>query len=118
MEKKKSVEAEKWDKVEEFIMKNFSDNERPDIDNILFLIGVQELGQGNKNFAKEDKLNLMHIAVCRLLEPYGYYRFDGTDEEGWPQFEFLEELPQLRPNEQSILMRRAIIRYFEEKELI
>lgn len=118
MEKKKSVEAEKWDKVEEFIMKNFSDNERPDIDNILFLIGVQELGQGNKNFAKEDKLNLMHIAVCRLLEPYGYYRFDGTDEEGWPRFEFLEELPQLRPNEQSILMRRAIIRYFEEKELI
>lgn len=118
MERKKSIEAEKWDKVEEFIMNNFSDNERPNLDNILFLIGVQELGQGNKKFEKEDKLNLIHIAVCRLLEPYGYYRFKGVDNEGWPQFEFLDELPELKPNEQSILIRKAIIRYFDEKELI
>lgn len=99
-------------------MKNFSDGERPDIDNILFLIGVQELGKGKKKFAKDDKLNLMHIAVCRLLEPYGYYSFEGLDEEGWPQFEFVDSLPELKPNEQSLLMRKAIIRYFEERELI
>jgi hypothetical protein len=25
---------------------------------------------------KRRKLNLMHIAICRLLEPYGFYEFD------------------------------------------
>lgn len=116
--KHKSEDALKWEKVEQFFMENFSDGERPDIDTMLFLIGVQELGQGKKKFVKDDKLNLMHIAVCRLLEPYGYYRFEGLDDQGWPQFEFTEQLPDLKPNEQSLLMRNAIIQYFEEKEII
>src|SRR3954462_1268139 len=32
-----------------------------DLNAVLFLIGVQELGQGNKNFSKEEKQDLMHI---------------------------------------------------------
>ena len=28
------------------------------------------------NPLKRQKVNLMHIAICRLLEPYGFYEFD------------------------------------------
>ena len=115
---KKMNETDKWGKVLTFFKKNFTDGETPELDSILFLIGVQELGKGTGKFKKDDKVNLMHIAVCRLLEPYGYYRFDGRDSDGWPQFELLENLPDLKPNEQSILMKKAIIHYFEEQDLI
>lgn len=108
---------EKWEKIEAFFEENFTGGETPDIDTMLFLIGVQELGKGKRRFKKDDKLNLLHIAVCRVLEPFGYYRFDGLDKDGWPQFEFLEALPELKPNEQTLLMKQAIIQYFEDRQL-
>ncbi|MDO5655222.1 MAG: hypothetical protein Q4G27_03685 [Flavobacteriaceae bacterium] len=112
------TEKDKWNRVVEFFKINFTDGETPELDTILFLIGVQELGKGLQRFKKDDKVNLMHIAVCRLLEPYGYYRFDGRDADGWPQFELLAELPILKANEQSILMKKAVILYFEEQGLL
>ena len=107
------TEGEKWQKVQSFFEQNFTDGETPDLDSMIFLIGVQELGKGFQKFKKDDKVNLMHIAVCRLLEPYGYYRFEGHDGDGWPQFELIEELPPLKANEQSVLMKKAIIQYFD-----
>lgn len=109
---------EKWLKIEEFFRTNFTDGETPDLDTILFLIGVQELGKGKIRFKKDDKLNLLHIAVCRVLEPFGFYRFDGLDPEGWPHFELLEELPPLKTNEQTLLMKHAVIQYFEDQKII
>lgn len=108
---------EKWLKIEEFFSEKFTDGEKPDLDTILFLIGVQELGKGKKRFKKDEKLNLLHIAVCRVLEPFGYYRFDGLDKDGWPHFELLEPLPDLKSNEQTLLMKQAVIQYFEERML-
>ena len=67
---------------------------------------------------KDDKINLMHIAICRLLEPFGYYRFDYQDEDGWPHYEMIEQLPSLKAGEQSLLMKEAIVQYFLEKELV
>lgn len=112
------TEKDKWNKIINFFSENFTDGEKPDLDTILFLIGVQELGKGQQRFKKDDKVNLMHIAVCRLLEPYGYYRFDGRDADGWPHFELVQELPVLKANEQSILMRKAVIQYFEDQGII
>lgn len=112
------TEPDKWKRVSTFFKENFSDGEEIDLDGMLFLIGVQELGIGSKRFKKDDKVNLMHVAVCRLLEPYGYYRFEGKDAEGWPQFELIAELPDLKSNEQTLLMKKAIILYFEEQGLI
>lgn len=112
------TEPERWKKVSKFFKDNFSDGEEIDIDGMLFLIGVQELGIGKKKFKKDEKVNLMHVAVCRILEPYGYYRFDGKDADGWPQFELISELPDLKSNEQTLLMKKAIILYFEEQGLI
>ena len=92
----------------------FADGETIDLDGIIFLVGVQELGQGFRTFKKDEKVNLMHIAICRLLEPYGYYRYLNRDSEGWPHYELTEYLPNLRAGEQSILMKEALVKYFEE----
>lgn len=113
-----SQEALAWEKVLDFFKKNLTDDEVPNLDTILFLIGVQELGMGHRRYKKDEKVNLMHIAVCRLLEPYGYYRFDGKDADGWPHFELIEHLPQLKANEQTLLMKKAIIQYFKTQGLI
>ncbi|MBW8358635.1 MAG: hypothetical protein K0M63_02395 [Weeksellaceae bacterium] len=111
------TEGELWTKVEEFFVKNFDTEKHPSIDSILFLIGVQELGSGQQKYTKDDKLNILHIAVCRLLEPFGYYKFSHYDDDGFPHFDELEPLPELKPNEQQILMKKAIIQYFMDEEL-
>ncbi|SRR3989339_379704 len=81
---------------------------------ILFLIGVQELGKGFGTFKKDEKLNLMHIAICRLLEPYGYYTFEGTDADGWPHYLATKKLPSLTGGQQQQLIKEAILDYFAE----
>ena len=111
------TEAELWSKVEEFFVENFDTYKHPQIDTILFLIGVQELGSGQQKYTKDDKLNILHIAVCRLLEPFGYYKFSHYDEDGYPHFDEVEKLPELKPNEQQILMKKAVIQYFMDEGL-
>lgn len=85
-----------------------------DLKAILFLIGVQELGKGGKEFSKQEKTELMHIAVCSLLESYGYYEFEGKDEQGWPHWKSTEKLPSLKPMEQERLIKQAIVLYFQK----
>lgn len=84
-----------------------------DVDGILFLIGVQELGKGKMKFTKSQKLEVLHIAVCRLLEPYNYYRYLGNDEDGWPHYEATEALPHLTAMQQHRMIKTAILDYFE-----
>ena len=109
---------ERWNKVVELLSNQFSQGEDLDLDAIIYLIGIQELGKLHREFKKDEKVNLMHIAICRLLEPYGYYEFDFVDKEGWPHYKVKEELPPLKAGEQTILMKDAIVNYFLEKELI
>jgi hypothetical protein len=92
--------------------------EEPDLQTILFLIGVQELGKGYQKLKKDDKVNVMHIAICTLLEPYGFYEFQGRDEEGWPHWKLNEKIPPLKPAQQNNLMIQAVIDYFKRNELI
>ncbi len=104
---------EKWNYVITSLSKQFADGDDFNIDGVIYLIGVQELGQGQRKFKKDEKMNLMHIAICKLLEPYGYYEFDYFDEDGWPHYKTLTELPSLKPGEQTVLMKEAIVSYFE-----
>ena len=105
---------EKWENLVSFISKEFGDGETLDLQAILFLIGIQELGQGYRLFSKEEKTDLLHIAICRLLSNYGYYQLEGRDKDGWPHYLTNEKLPPLKPGEQTILMKEAAILYFEE----
>jgi hypothetical protein len=85
-----------------------------DLQAVLMLIGVQELGKGYRKFNKDQKLEVLHIAICSLLEPYGYYKFEGQDEDGYPHWSTVENLPPLRPGQQSFLMKQSIIDYFSD----
>lgn len=109
---------EDWDNIVEVLAAKFGEGEQLNLDAIIYLIGVQELGKGVVEFKKDDKVNLMHIAICRLLEPFGYYEFDFFDDDGWPHYKILEELPVLKPGEQTVLMKEAIVLYFKQQELI
>ena len=109
---------ERWDLVVEKLSKQFADGDNLDLDAIIYLIGVQELGQPHKEFKKNEKLDLMHIAICRLLEPYGYYEFDYIDDQGWPHYKIKEKLPALKAGEQSVLMKEAIVEYFYNLDYI
>ena len=108
----------RWELVVKFLSNKFADGDELDLDAIIYLIGVQELGKFNTVFKKDEKVNLMHIAICRLLEPYGYYEFEYFDYEGWPHYKTKEELPPLKAGEQSVLMKEAIVNYFVEKGII
>ena len=109
---------ERWEKLVDILSNQFSQGEDLDLDAIINLIGVQELGKVHREFKKDEKLNLMHIAICRLLEPYGFYEFDFFDSDGWPHYKVKEELPALKAGEQSVLMKEAIVNYFLERKLI
>ncbi|MFD2543063.1 hypothetical protein ACFSSB_12095 [Lacinutrix gracilariae] len=109
---------ERWDLVVQKLSNQFADGDTLDLDAIIYLIGVQELGQLNRSFKKDQKLDLMHIAICKVLTPYGYYEFDFVDEDGWPHYKAKATLPHLKAGEQSILMKEAIVNYFVETEFI
>ncbi|PIE99241.1 MAG: hypothetical protein CR961_01090 [Polaribacter sp.] len=108
----------KWKKILKKLSEQFADGEELNIDGVIYLIGVQELGNKQQEYKKDEKINLMHIAICKLLEPYGYYEFDFFDEDGWPHYKTITELPNLKPGEQSVLMKQAIINYFENINFI
>ncbi|MCF8256324.1 MAG: hypothetical protein K9J06_02155 [Flavobacteriales bacterium] len=105
-----------WRELIDRLEKRFG--EGMELETVLFLIGVQELGQGHRQFKKHEKLDLMHIAICRLLSRYGYYEFEGVDAEGWPHYRVLAKLPKLNPKEQSQLMKEAVIEYFKDADLL
>ena len=109
---------ERWNILVEKLSAQFADGDPLELDAIIYLVGIQELGQFDRKYKKDDKLDLMHIAICRLLEPYGYYEFDFFDKDGWPHYNIKEELPPLKAGEQSVLMKEAIVGYFLEKKYI
>ena len=105
---------ERWKQVETIMVERFG--KTPDMEGILFLIGMNELGgpPKKKTFSKEQKQDLMHIAVCRLLSQRGYYEFIGNDAEGWPHYEEVKAVAASGLKEQEDLLRECMIEYFEQ----
>ena len=112
---KEEILEQEWKAIVHDLSAKFSDGDPLPIDSIIYLIGVQELGKGSGDFTKDDKINLMHIAVCKLLEPYDYYKFSHKDDEGWPHYTILKQLPNLKPEQQNELMKKAIVNYFDTR---
>lgn len=86
-----------------------------DLNGVLFLIGVQELGKGTKTFSKEQKQDLMHIAVCKVLSYAGFYELDFVDQEGWPHWKSIKELPHFDLLDQEKLLKIQVMEYFEKE---
>ncbi len=106
-----------WQKIIDLVEQNFQ--KKPDMNAILFLIGIRELGMiEDKNFKKEEKVDLMHIAMCKVLSYSGHYEHVGNDEQGWPHWNLLKKIPALDIFEQELYIRTHIIEYFKKEELI
>ena len=106
----------RWWKLEEKLLERFE--KKPDVETILFLIGIQELGDIKAKFSKEQKQDLMHVAVCTVLMPSGYYEIEGVDGDGWPHFKQLKAMPELNAFEQEAFLKDHILLYFQNHELI
>jgi hypothetical protein len=105
-----------WLRVRHFIKDSMGIDKLPDLQSILFLIGVQELGRWtDEKFSKEEKQDLIHIAVCTLLEGE-FYEFEGRDQDGWPHFKSLAPFNLKGISEQESYLKKQIIHYFELKE--
>ena len=105
----------RWWDLEAKLVARF--DKKPDMETLLFLIGIQETGQLKEKFTKEQKQDLMHVAICRLLSPSGYYELERTDEEGWPHFRQLKPMPDMNPIEQENFLKDHVLLYFEENSL-
>lgn len=103
-----------WHGLLQILDKNLGKKPK-DLNGVLFLIGVQELGKGSKFFSKEEKQDLLHIAICKVLSLAGYYELEGLDEEGWPHWKLVKKLPHFDLLEQEKLLKMHVIEYFEKE---
>ena len=114
MEEKKTL-FERWIILEAQLVERFG--KKPNMEAILFLIGMNEYqGRIPKiKFSKEQKQDLMHVAMCRVLSPSGYYALEGHDEEGWPHYKQVKELPVMVLPEQESFIKDHVLLYFEQQ---
>ena len=112
---KRDLDLERhWQSLLEVLEKSLG--KRPkDLNGVLFTIGVQELGRGARFFSKEEKQDLMHIAICKVLSLSGYYQLEGIDKDGWPHWKLAKKLPHFDLLEQEKLLKIHVIEYFENE---
>jgi hypothetical protein len=105
---------ERWIILEAELVERFG--KKPNMEAILFLIGMNEYrGRIPKiKFSKEQKQDLMHIAVCTLLSKDGYYALEGYDEEGWPHYKERKPVPtdQNTLAAQEMMLKEYVLEYF------
>ncbi|MGQ0737838.1 MAG: hypothetical protein ACT4OJ_02155 [Bacteroidota bacterium] len=106
---------QRWWNLEARLAERFG--KKPDMEAILFLIGIQEFGEIREKFTKEQKQDLMHVAVCSLLAPSGYYELESADEDGWPHYRQLKPMPDMTAVEQENFLKDHILLYFEQNNL-
>lgn len=104
---------QRWWNLEAKLVERFG--KKPDLEAVLFLIGMQETGFVKEKISKEQKQDLMHVAVCTALAQSGYYALEQQDAEGWPHFRQLKELPVMSMPEQENFIKDHILLYFEQQ---
>jgi len=103
---------QRWWNLEAKLVERFG--KKPDLEAVLFLIGMQETGFVVEKISKEQKQDLMHIAVCTVLGQSGYYIKEGNDEDGWPHYKQLKELPVQDLRDQENFIKDHVLLYFEQ----
>jgi hypothetical protein len=103
-----------WDNLIRFL-KQTTGKKPSDLNAVLFLIGIQELGKGNLRFSKEEKQDILHIAICKVLSLGDYYKLVGTDADGWPHWENIKPLPPFDLLSQELLLKHFIVEYFRNE---
>ncbi|MFY7653042.1 MAG: hypothetical protein ACOVQE_10075 [Chitinophagaceae bacterium] len=103
---------QRWWELEIKLKQRFG--KKPDMEAILFLIGLQETGFEAEKISKEQKQDLMHVAVCTVLQPSGYYILEGMDDDNWPHFKQIKEVPPYNLIEQENFLKDHILLYFNQ----
>lgn len=106
---------QRWWALEAQLLERFG--KKPDLEAVLFLIGLQETGFIQEKISKEQKQDLMHVAVCTVLAQSGYYAVEGKDADGWPHFRQLKELPVMALPDQENFIKDHVLLYFQQSEL-
>lgn len=104
---------QRWWNLEAKLLERFG--KKPDIEAILFLIGMQETNFINQKITKEQKQDLMHVAVCTVLAQSGFYEVESYDKDGWPHFRQLKEMPVSGLLEQENFLKDHILLYFDQQ---
>jgi hypothetical protein len=107
---------QRWWNLETQLVERFG--KKPDMEAILFLIGIQETGFIRDKVSKEQKQDLMHVAICTVLAASGYYTIEGKDKDGWPHFRQLKDLPNMMLPEQENFLKDHILLYFDQHQLL
>lgn len=105
-----------WLRVRHFVKDSLGHDRLPDMQAVLMLIGVQELGRWRKDFSKEEKQDLMHIGTCEVLAADGFYTFTHRDADGWPHYRAERPVETEGHVAQERLLKTKIIQYFAEWE--
>jgi hypothetical protein len=104
---------QRWKELEMNLAERFG--KTPDLNAVLMMIGIQELRNGQTQFSKEEKQDLMHVAICTLLAQSGYYESEGFDAGGWPHFRQIKALPERSLPEQEDFLKDHILLYFSNQ---
>ena len=104
----------RWWTLEAKLVERFG--KKPDMEAILFLIGMQETGFIKEKITKEQKQDLMHVAVCTLFSQSRFYELEGKDQEGWPHFKQLKPLPEMNMIDQENFLKDHILLYFQSHD--
>lgn len=105
---------QRWWNLEAKLAERFG--KKPDMEAILFLIGMQETNFIKTKITKEQKEDLMHVAICTILSTSGYYEFERKDNDGWPHFKQLKEHKAMSLIEQENFLKDHILFYFEQQD--
>ncbi|MBL7831779.1 MAG: hypothetical protein JNK41_12180 [Saprospiraceae bacterium] len=103
-----------WLRIQNIVKEHLQTEKTPDLNAVLVLIGIQELGTWKTKWTKEEKQDLMHVAVSRLLSQEGYYEFVGRDDDGWPHYKQLRKISTSGIENQEMLLKKEAIKYFDE----
>lgn len=103
-----------WDELVLRLSKQFKVT--ADYEFMLFIMGIQELGQGFRGYSRTEKMDLINLARCRILATHGYVKETGVDGQGWPIFEKIKDLKSMMPSYQTQLVKKGIIEYFNQIE--
>ena len=104
---------QRWWVLEAKLVERFG--KKPDLEAVLFLIGMQETGFMEETISKEQKQDLMHVAVCKVLSQSGYYLLEGNDPDGWPYYKQVKELPVMVLPVQENFIKDHVLLYFEQQ---
>jgi len=104
-----------WLRVRSYLKETLGRDKMPDFQEVLFLIGLQELGRLKESFTKEEKQDLIHVATCELLSIDGYYEFRGRDQDGWPHYDHVKQIPFEGFSKQEEYLKVKITEYFDKQ---